>query len=358
MSGPHKAHVDEEDLDELDDVLEQFSAPPAKAQPTPKSTNNPSSTAASTTSSSSGPRTSKSPQPSTSTSTNTAEPLDFGADFEKELAAGMASLFREISTDAGLDPDALKVEEGDGEMTEEERNRREAFQAAWERMLVEGMDGAMDVEELVGTSEGKGKGRETDLGADAMGSDGAEEKAGNGNGGAVPEDDFQASIRKAMDKLKESDSNLQADTEGSLDDLVQKLTAGIDLGSGGESDEELQKMLENMMTQLMSKDILYEPLKEMHVKFPDYLKDNEAKISPEDKKRYLSQQTATAKIVAIFENPSYSETNQGMNAQITTLMNEMQSYGAPPAEIMGPLPPNFDLDADGMPKLPDNCVIA
>jgi peroxin-19 len=34
-------------------------------------------------------------------------------------------------------------------------------------------------------------------------------------------------------------------------------------GEGGENDEELAGMLEGMMAQLMSKEILYEPLKEL-----------------------------------------------------------------------------------------------
>lgn len=35
---------------------------------------------------------------------------------------------------------------------------------------------------------------------------------------------------------------------------------------GGNPEDQLQGMLENMMTQLMSKDVLYEPLKELHEK--------------------------------------------------------------------------------------------
>lgn len=37
--------------------------------------------------------------------------------------------------------------------------------------------------------------------------------------------------------------------------------------------------------------------------------------------------------------------------------NQMQSYGSPPSEIMGPMPPGFELGEDGMPKIPDGCII-
>lgn len=45
-----------------------------------------------------------------------------------------------------------------------------------------------------------------------------------------------------------------------LDDIFSKLGDGV---NGMESEEELQGLLENMMSQLMSKAVLYEPLKEL-----------------------------------------------------------------------------------------------
>lgn len=38
------------------------------------------------------------------------------------------------------------------------------------------------------------------------------------------------------------------------------------VGADGEDEEGLQGLLETMMSQLMSKEVLYEPLKEMHEK--------------------------------------------------------------------------------------------
>lgn len=39
------------------------------------------------------------------------------------------------------------------------------------------------------------------------------------------------------------------------------------------------------------------------------------------------------------------------------LISQMQEHGAPPAEIMGELPPGLDLGSDGAPQLPDGCFI-
>ncbi|KAI0083893.1 Pex19 protein, partial [Irpex rosettiformis] len=268
--------------------------------------------------------------------------LDINEDFAKELAEGMAALMREIAAEAGDKPDE-KISVGpDGKASQEELEREAQFRKAWENMLVEGMNGALDTEDF-GVS-GKGK---------------APAKLGEGQKAEVPEDSFQASIKKAMEKLKESDTTLQVrhTDAGSGGDPLDALLA--QLGDGGEeTEEQIQGLLESMMAQLMSKDVLYEPLKELHEKFPKYLEDNATKLSEEDKTRYASQSKIVAEVITIYEDPKYTPDDQEKGIKIVTLMNAMQTLGSPPSEIMGPLPPGMELGTDGMPKLPENCVIA
>ncbi|KAH9896484.1 Pex19 protein family-domain-containing protein [Cubamyces lactineus] len=328
MAAPRKTTVEEEDLDDLDDVLEQFNAPPKPAaKPAP----------ASTAATSQTPPTKDTP--STGSASQQKKPDPFGLeslddDFARELTKGMESLFRDIAQGAGLEdiPDLAKVEEG---TTDEERAK--AFQAAWEAMLVEGMNGSMSAED-VGS---KGKVAES---APTAGS--SSEPAG-----------FQDSIKKMMEKLKESDRKADEATakgEG-LDDIFSRLASDVE---GTESEEELKGLLENMMSQLMSKEVLYEPLKELNDKYPSYLKDNASKMSADDHKRYTSQSKVVAQIVAIFESPAYTDDDTQAGLKVVELMQEMQEYGSPPSEIMGPLPPGFDLGPDGMPNIPEGCTIA
>ena len=196
MAAPRKTTVEEEDLDDLDgalfdmlssthylirerdlDVLEQFNAPPKPAaKPAPASAAATSQTPHTKGTSSTGP------------ASQQKKPDPFGLDgldddFARELTKGMESLFRDIAQGAGLEdiPDLAKVEEG---TTDEERAK--AFQAAWEAMLVEGMNGSMSAED-VGV---KGK---------------AAESAPSASSSSEPADSFQESIKKMMDKLKESD---------------------------------------------------------------------------------------------------------------------------------------------------------
>ncbi|KAI0655044.1 Pex19 protein family-domain-containing protein [Cubamyces menziesii] len=329
MAAPRKTTVEEEDLDDLDDVLEQFNAPPKPAaKPAPASAAATSQTPPTKGTSSTGP------------ASQQKKPDPFGLDgldddFARELTKGMESLFRDIAQGAGLEdiPDLAKVEEG---TTDEERAK--AFQAAWEAMLVEGMNGSMSAEDV----GAKGK---------------AAESAPSASSSSEPADSFQESIKKMMDKLKESDRKADEATvkEEDLDNIFSRLASEVE---GTESEEELQGLLENMMSQLMSKEVLYEPLKELNDKYPSYLKDNASKMSAEDHKRYTSQSKVVAQIVAIFESTNNTDEDTQARMKVVELMQEMQEYGSPPSEIMGPLPPGLDLGADGMPNIPEGCTIA
>lgn len=112
-----------------------------------------------------------------------------------------------------------------------------------------------------------------------------------------------------------------------------------------------------MMGQLMGRDVLYEPLKELNDKFPSYLSSNADKLSASDLARYQAQHECASKIITVFEDPEFRDDDPKMTEEIVGLMGKMQEHGAPPAEIMGELPPGLDLGSDGAPKLPDDCVV-
>lgn len=104
------------------------------------------------------------------------------AEFARELAEGMENLMKEITGG----------NQSEGDQTEAERAR--AFKAAWEAMLVEGLDG---------TSADGGL---PDLGQ-VLGQDGVGPSTSNKAGGETT--GFQDKIKQAMDKLKESESKVQ-----------------------------------------------------------------------------------------------------------------------------------------------------
>lgn len=330
MSGVNsqKARVDvDEDVDDLDDVLDQFSTEAPKPTAAP-------------------PLTSKSTIPPSSSAVAPAGSDDFSDDFARELARGMESLMRDMGAPLGnageVPGSAASVDPA------EEQRREEAFRKAWEAMLIEGMDGAVPgLDDIAGVTAKSGSGASTGAEADT----GKDKEKATG----AAEDDFQKNIRAAMQKLKESEQNLRDSQAASTnDDDLEKLLAEF---GEGKTEDELNGLLDGMMSHLMSKDILYEPLKELSDKFPPYLEENKATLSELQYKQYTAQHASIAKMIAIFDDPSYSDSDSSQNAAVVSLMTEMQSYGSPPVEIMGELPPGLDLGADGLPQLPEGCII-
>ncbi|CAE6528367.1 unnamed protein product [Rhizoctonia solani] len=295
-AAPAPAKVEEEDLDELDDLLDQFTpAPPAASKPTPTSTE-------------------KAP------TATPAPPTDaFPEYFEAALAREMEAMMRGESTE-------------DTDMA-----------TAWQKLLIGDLEGTNPQENISNLFKNLG------VDPDAAG------PSVNTGTETNPDDAFQRTIRQAMDKLKTSDEN--AKSSGSTHDFAELLKQ---LGQGGEDEEGLEGMIENMMGQLMNKDILYEPLVEMNKKFPGYFAEH-PDLPEVDLKRYKAQEVIVKQLVEIYQKPDYSDDNAETNKVVLRLMNEMQELGSPPTEIMGEAPPGFDFNSpEGMEKMldRDGCVVA
>jgi peroxin-19 len=93
-------------------------------------------------------------------------------------------------------------------------------------------------------------------------------------------------------------------------------------GSEG-SDEDFSKVLMGMMEQLTNRDILYEPMKELHDKFPAWMEENRGKVKEDDLKRYEEQQLLVREIVGRFERTGYSDQNAGDREYIVERMQKV-----------------------------------
>ena len=68
-------------------------------------------------------------------------------------------------------------------------------------------------------------------------------------------------------KQDPSTSSLEQSSGGGDDPDLEALLSSLgNMGDEGDTEEGLQGFLETMMSQLISKEVLYEPLKEMHEK--------------------------------------------------------------------------------------------
>ncbi|KAE8229650.1 hypothetical protein CF326_g5376 [Tilletia indica] len=300
----------EEDLDDLDDVLDEFNKSSTTAKPVPASL------AASKSS------------PATASSSTAAAPAPSS---DKTKTA------------------AVEDEDEDDEDGMPDLNEDELMRGFEEMMAAMGLgpQGAAGA-----TAAGAGPG----AAAGARAAPGASAAAGAGAGAGGAPADFAETIRQTMAKLRESDTNASssgpsggADGLGmpSEEELAKIFSALGGAEGGGEGEPELAGMLESMMGELLSKDILYEPLKELRDKYPEYFASPAASsISAEDRARYEAQHRFVSEVVAVFEDPAFDngteEEKKAKKAQVQELMDSMQECGQPPKEVVGDMPPELD----------------
>ncbi|PNP79625.1 hypothetical protein FNYG_06971 [Fusarium nygamai] len=271
---------DEDDLDDLDDMLEEFST--VKLDQTKP----PGAAAA-------GSSKPEAPKGSASGKQPEVEDAFSEDEFARQLQAGMADLLGELEQS----PD---------------------MQAQFE-----------DIFKHIAAAEGAG--------------DAPPPSTSKGPSSQAPPEDasFQDTIKRTMERMQASgDQATAAAASGSADDfmseMLKQLSSGDlgDLGGDG-SEEEFSKMLMGMMEQLTNKEILYEPMKELDEKFPEWLIKNRDSTPKDDLKRYEEQQSIVREIVAKFEEKTYSDSNAADREFIVDKMQKMQAAGSPPSDLVG-----------------------
>ncbi|EON62812.1 hypothetical protein W97_02037 [Coniosporium apollinis CBS 100218] len=280
---------DEDDLDDLDDVLDEFAAtniedPAPSTAPAPSGPGRPSAAA-----------------PPTAPSAVDED------DFARQLQAGMADLLGELESSPEMQKQFEELVKGLGEAA-------------------------------VAGAAGSETGQIPEVTASAAQAPTAgKEKAGSAAKAA--EDSFQEQIRKTMDRMQHSSSTADTAAASGADDplaqLLKEMEAGNFPGADGGGDEDFSKMLLGMMEQLTNKEILYEPMKELHDKFPEWLEKNKDKTDKGDLERYEEQQRLVNEIVGKFEEKGYSDDNAAHREYIVERMQKMQAAGSPPPDLVG-----------------------
>lgn len=149
---------------------------------------------------------------------------------------------------------------------------------------------------------------------------------------------FEDTIKQTMSRLNDSDaqakSATQQSTSNSEEDMLAEMLKALD-GSGGGGEDGISKMVLDMMQQLTQKDMLYEPMKELHDQYPEWLQKNKPpKVKQEDYDRYVKQSEIVKDITNKFEEPAFSDEDEKCKTYIWDKMQEMQAQGAPPEELV------------------------
>lgn len=156
---------------------------------------------------------------------------------------------------------------------------------------------------------------------------------------AMDPQNFDSVMKDTMERLKKSgetiDEQLKNDPSSSNpEDMLTQLLAGLGGGSA-DGDFDMSKLLTDMLEQLSSKDVLYEPIKDLNTKFPDFLKEQKDKLPSEEHTRYTKQYEVTNDIMALFESPEFDNDNTEKREEVNKLLEKLQEFGNPPKELVG-----------------------
>lgn len=143
------------------------------------------------------------------------------------------------------------------------------------------------------------------------------------------EDGFQKTIRKTMERMQNSGEQAGGaaaasdDSEDILAQMLKEMQSSEHDGTVGE--EGFSQMLMSMMEQLTNKEILYEPMKELHDKFPGWMSKNKDSVRKDDLRRYEDQQRLVIEIVAKFDDKRYTDSNTADRQYIIERMQQVIS---------------------------------
>jgi peroxin-19 len=159
---------------------------------------------------------------------------------------------------------------------------------------------------------------------------------------------FQETIDATLGRIKTSlDTSVQED--GDFESLMKEFEQNMHgLGLGEDGISGFESLVDSMMGQLLSKDILYQPLTDLAMKYPEWLKRNKSSLSDNEYQNYKTQYECCKEIIQIYDGPDEDK------VRITEIMQKMQDCGQPPTEILQQLAPDMEFGSDGLPVSSNN----
>ncbi|XP_021551813.1 peroxisomal biogenesis factor 19-like [Neomonachus schauinslandi] len=147
----------------------------------------------------------------------------------------------------------------------------------------------------------------------------------------------------------EGRTRLYLQTFKSLQYELTKAMEGLGMDEG-DGEGNIFPIMQSIMQNLLSKDVLYPSLKEITEKYPECLQSHRESLPPQHLEKYQEQHSVMDNICEQFEaeTPTDSEATQKARFELVLdLMQQLQDLGHPPKELAREKPPglNFDLDA-------------
>ncbi|KAL4657233.1 peroxisomal biogenesis factor 19 [Arapaima gigas] len=182
------------------------------------------------------------------------------------------------------------------------------------------------------------------------------EAAGKVGTDLASQQEFTSCLKDTLTGLAKNADNLQS--AGLAGEDLAKTLQGLGLdenGEGGGDDGNILPIMQSIMQNLLSKEVLYPSLKEITEKYPEWLNCNRQSLPPDDYRRYEQQHKIMQEICSHFEKGGDRRQGAGDGdgnfENILDLMQQLQELGQPPKELAGEAPGgmNFDLESLNLP---------
>uniref|UniRef100_A0A8C2NKU4 Peroxisomal biogenesis factor 19 n=1 Tax=Capra hircus TaxID=9925 RepID=A0A8C2NKU4_CAPHI len=173
------------------------------------------------------------------------------------------------------------------------------------------------------------------------------EAAGRVGSDATSQQEFTSCLKETLSGLAKNATDLQ--NSGMSEEELTKAMEGLGMDEG-DGEGTILPIMQSIMQNLLSKDVLYPSLKEITEKYPEWLQAHRDSLPPEQFEKYQEQHSVMGKICEQFEAETPTDTEATQKARfevVLDLMQQLQDLGHPPKELAGEMPPglNFDLDA-------------
>ncbi|XP_064617802.1 peroxisomal biogenesis factor 19-like isoform X2 [Liolophura sinensis] len=181
----------------------------------------------------------------------------------------------------------------------------------------------------------------------------------SGGDASCGQQEFAAALAQALSGMAQNAEGLK---EPMSEEEMLRSLSGLGLGGAAGDDTDFMPMMQDMMKNLLSKEVLYPSLKEISEKYPKWLEENKEKTDPKEFENYQKQYMLMSHICTQFEADDSSDPESVQNERfekILDLMQQMQELGHPPKDIVGEMAPGLEFDENGVPKLPtpEQCCV-
>ena len=115
-----------------------------------------------------------------------------------------------------------------------------------------------------------------------------------------------------------------------MDEIFKQFTSFLK-DQEGEGDETFKGALDSVVKEIISKDSLYQPMKNLKEEYPKWLEENWQTCNDEELEKYNKQLDKVTEICELFEKAE--ETNQPKD-EVFELLSQLQELGHPPESLM------------------------